>query len=120
MDDIIWASVQNKLENVGQAIDGQDRGMEVKKVRNMPEKGQMSLESFLTPTGNGAGTGSSTEVVEHLRTMGGNEGTGALEDRNGRAAARLSPPKIRLRDGEGSDAGRMEYYVAGCKRYKPE
>ncbi|GAB4813670.1 hypothetical protein N2152v2_000716 [Parachlorella kessleri] len=48
IDDIIWASVQNKLENVGQALDGQDQSMEMAGVRHMPDKGQRALDGFLS------------------------------------------------------------------------
>jgi len=41
VDDIIWQSVQNKLENVGQALDGEDRAMQVAGARTMPEKGTL-------------------------------------------------------------------------------
>jgi len=50
VDDIIWQAVQNKLENVGQALDGEDRGMEVSHVRTMPEAGQKSMHGFFAPT----------------------------------------------------------------------
>ena len=40
VDEIIWNAIQNKLENVGQALDGQDRAMEVTTARTMPEKGE--------------------------------------------------------------------------------
>ena len=46
VDDIIWNSVQNKLEHVGQALDGEDRGMEMAAIRTMPERGQKSLETY--------------------------------------------------------------------------
>lgn len=48
VDEIIWAAIQNKLENVGQALDGQDRGMEVTAARTMPERGQRAMDSFVT------------------------------------------------------------------------
>ena len=38
VDDVIWAAIQSKLESVGQALDGEDRGMEVS-ARTMPVKG---------------------------------------------------------------------------------
>lgn len=51
VDEIIWSALQNKLENVAQALDGCERNMDVRKSRIMPEKGQRSLASFLTPVG---------------------------------------------------------------------
>ena len=50
VDEIIWAAIQNKLDNIGQALDGQDRGMEVTAARNMPERGQKAMDSFMTTT----------------------------------------------------------------------
>lgn len=41
VDDIIWNSVQNKLEHVGQALDGEDRAMEMSGIRTMPERGEL-------------------------------------------------------------------------------
>lgn len=46
VDDIIWASVQSKLENVGQALDGEDKTMDVSGIRTMPERGQKQMESY--------------------------------------------------------------------------
>lgn len=51
MDEIIWNSLQNKLENVGQALDGQDRAMEVSAARTMPERGQKALDTYFTQAG---------------------------------------------------------------------
>jgi hypothetical protein len=50
VDEIIWNAIQNKLENVGQALDGEDRGMEVTAARTMPERGQKALDTFFTTT----------------------------------------------------------------------
>ena len=48
VDEIIWSSLQNKLENVGQALDGNNRAMEMASAaRTMPEKGQRALDSFV-------------------------------------------------------------------------
>lgn len=46
VDDIIWNSIQNKLENVGQALDGEDKAMEVAAARTMPERGQKALDGY--------------------------------------------------------------------------
>ena len=51
MDEIIWSSLQNKLENVGQALDGQDRAMEVSAARTMPERGQKALDTYFMQAG---------------------------------------------------------------------
>jgi len=48
VDEIIWSAIQNKLENVGQALDGQDRGMEVTAARTMPDRGQKALDTYFT------------------------------------------------------------------------
>eukprot|EP00890_Picochlorum_soloecismus_P000494 jgi/Picsp_1/1445/NSC_04924-R1_swi snf-related matrix-associated actin-dependent regulator of chromatin subfamily a-like protein 1-like len=50
IDDIIWSSIQNKLEKLGQTLDGMDQTLEVCQSRIMPEKGQQSLDKFLTPS----------------------------------------------------------------------
>ena len=42
------ALLQNKLENVGQALDGQDQSMEMAGVRHMPDKGQRALDGFMS------------------------------------------------------------------------
>ena len=47
IDEIIWQSIQNKLENLGQTLDGEEKSMEVNGVRFMPEHGQASLDGFL-------------------------------------------------------------------------
>ncbi len=39
---------QTKLENIGEALDGQDQSMEVSAVRHMPERGQRALDGFLS------------------------------------------------------------------------
>jgi len=39
IDDIIWSSIQNKLEKLGQTLDGMDQTLEVCQSRIMPEKG---------------------------------------------------------------------------------
>lgn len=41
MDDIIWSTIQNKLESVGEALDGQGQALEVAATaRTIPEKGR--------------------------------------------------------------------------------
>lgn len=40
IDDIIWSSIQNKLEKLGQTLDGMDQTLEVCQSRVMPEKGE--------------------------------------------------------------------------------
>lgn len=57
IDEIIWQNLQNKLENLGQTLDGVDQSMEVSGVRFMPERGQVSLDGFMVPTGGGGGGG---------------------------------------------------------------
>ena len=40
MDDIIWSTIQTKLESVGEALDGQGQALEVAATaRTIPEKG---------------------------------------------------------------------------------
>lgn len=39
IDDIIWSSIQNKLEKLGQTLDGIDQTLELCQSRVMPEKG---------------------------------------------------------------------------------
>lgn len=41
VDDIIWSTIQNKLESVGEALDGQGQALEVAATaRTIPEKGR--------------------------------------------------------------------------------
>lgn len=41
VDDIIWSTIQNKLESVGEALDGQGQALEVAATaRTIPEKGK--------------------------------------------------------------------------------
>lgn len=39
IDDIIWNSIQSKLENLGQTLDGKDQNLDLSQTRTQPEKG---------------------------------------------------------------------------------
>lgn len=42
VDDVIWSTIQNKLESVGEALDGQGQSLEVAAgARTIPEKGTL-------------------------------------------------------------------------------
>uniref|UniRef100_A0A1D2AGI9 SWI/SNF-related matrix-associated actin-dependent regulator of chromatin subfamily A-like protein 1 n=1 Tax=Auxenochlorella protothecoides TaxID=3075 RepID=A0A1D2AGI9_AUXPR len=48
VDDIIWSTIQSKLESVGEALDGQGQALEVAGgARTLPERGQMTVTSFM-------------------------------------------------------------------------
>ncbi|KAK9812924.1 hypothetical protein WJX72_005876 [[Myrmecia] bisecta] len=61
IDDIIWESVQNKLEHVGQVLNGAQDRLEVASQHHKPENGQTSLSIFeaLAVSHNGSLSGSS-------------------------------------------------------------
>lgn len=48
IDDVIWNSIQSKLENLGQTLDGIDQNLSVSQTRTLPEKGQTQILSFLS------------------------------------------------------------------------
>lgn len=48
IDDIIWRTIQNKLENVGQVLDGDQEILEVGKRHVVPDPSQSSLDQYLT------------------------------------------------------------------------
>lgn len=71
VDEIMWGAIQQKLDNVGQALDGQGRGtMEMARLaRVLPDRGQKALDSyFVTNPAN------STAVVDG--SGGGGQGGG--------------------------------------------
>lgn len=48
IDDVIWNSIQSKLENLGQTLDGMDQNLKVSQSKTLPEKGQTQILSFLS------------------------------------------------------------------------
>jgi SWI/SNF-related matrix-associated actin-dependent regulator 1 of chromatin subfamily A len=49
IDDVIWNTIQSKLENLGQTLDGADQNLHLSQTsRVMPERGQSSLDKYLT------------------------------------------------------------------------
>jgi SWI/SNF-related matrix-associated actin-dependent regulator 1 of chromatin subfamily A len=49
IDDVIWNTIQSKLENLGQTLDGADQNLHLSQSsRAMPERGQSSLDKYLT------------------------------------------------------------------------
>ncbi len=53
-DDIVWQSIQGKLENLGSAIDGVNGGgLDVDGARTAPAAGQRPIVAYLVPAGGG-------------------------------------------------------------------
>ncbi|KAK2076871.1 hypothetical protein QBZ16_005099 [Prototheca wickerhamii] len=80
VDDIIWSTIQNKLESVGEALDGQGQALEVAATaRTIPEKGQMTVTSFCNK---GAAAGQSPLPLQpHMLNAADNPGDGFSKKR---------------------------------------
>lgn len=50
IDEIIWKTLQNKLDNVGQILDGSHDALDVRKKLGVAGRGQKCLDTFLTNT----------------------------------------------------------------------
>ena len=48
IDDVIWNSIQSKLENLGQTLDGIDQNLSISQTKTLPEKGQTQILSYLS------------------------------------------------------------------------
>ena len=48
IDDVIWNSIQSKLENLGQTLDGVDQNLSISQTKTLPEKGQTQILSYLS------------------------------------------------------------------------
>lgn len=53
IDDIIWRTIQNKLENVGQVLDGDQETLQVGKKCVVQDPSQSNLDRYLTPSQDG-------------------------------------------------------------------
>jgi len=104
IDEIIWQNLQNKLENLGQTLDGADQSMEVSGVRFMPERGQVSLDGFMVANVGGGGGG------------GGNEqqgGGGGWGDVNGGGERSNQQQQQAVAGGGTQQASLLSYYNSG-------
>eukprot|EP00884_Botryococcus_braunii_P013393 jgi/Botrbrau1/22054/Bobra.0024s0064.1 len=50
IDDVIWSTLENKLDNVGQALNGKSDSFAVATVRSAAQAGQGTLDGFLRPS----------------------------------------------------------------------
>jgi hypothetical protein len=81
-DDIVWQSIQGKLENLGSAIDGVNGGgLDVVGARKAPAAGQRPIAAYLVPAGGGKAVAAAAAAV------GGQENAAA----GGGGAAAASP-----------------------------
>ncbi|PRW20657.1 SWI SNF-related matrix-associated actin-dependent regulator of chromatin subfamily A 1 isoform X1 [Chlorella sorokiniana] len=89
-DDLIWASLEKKLDTVGEAIDGEGQALHARRTE-APERGQMGLQQFMTQSRPGEAA-----ARQHWQPGGGKAGgaaAAAAAGAGGNAGASKSPGK---------------------------
>lgn len=49
VDEIMWETIQHKLDNVGMVLDGKEDGLQVAAVRKEQDRNQASLHAYMQP-----------------------------------------------------------------------